>query len=128
MLDGGEGCTAEQNCTTAGGKTPAPPVAVDMRLAYAWLIWSFFFSSRRRHTRFDCDWSSDVCSSDLCCHNSPARANPASPERHSERFADEDGGVGITARSVGTRSSRACVSVLESTNGEIGRASCRERV
>src|SRR2546430_2530401 len=23
-----------------------------------------FFSSRRRHTRFDCDWSSDVCSSD----------------------------------------------------------------
>src|SRR5256886_7403486 len=26
---------------------------------------SFFFSSRRRHTRFDCDWSSDVCSSDL---------------------------------------------------------------
>src|SRR5207237_3019428 len=26
----------------------------------------FFFSSRRRHTRFKCDWSSDVCSSDLC--------------------------------------------------------------
>src|SRR2546430_10957099 len=25
----------------------------------------FFFSSRRRHTRFDCDWSSDVCFSDL---------------------------------------------------------------
>src|SRR5256886_4197593 len=25
----------------------------------------FFFSSRRRHTRFDCDWSSNVCSSDL---------------------------------------------------------------
>src|SRR5688572_12642489 len=24
-----------------------------------------FFSSRRRHTSFDCDWSSDVCSSDL---------------------------------------------------------------
>src|SRR2546430_2666090 len=33
------------------------------------LVWRFcfffFFSSRRRHTRFDCDWSSDVCSSDL---------------------------------------------------------------
>src|SRR5438270_3409641 len=29
---------------------------------------SFFFSSRRRHTRFDCDWSSDVCSSDLDCN------------------------------------------------------------
>src|SRR5712692_455886 len=25
----------------------------------------FFFSSRRRHTRWNCDWSSDVCSSDL---------------------------------------------------------------
>src|SRR2546430_9759097 len=32
----------------------------------------FFFSSRRRHTRFDCDWSSDVCSSDLL----PREANP----------------------------------------------------
>src|SRR5690606_40987518 len=27
----------------------------------------FFFSSRRRHTRFSRDWSSDVCSSDLLC-------------------------------------------------------------
>src|SRR5260221_8818967 len=27
----------------------------------------FFFSSRRRHTRSLCDWSSDVCSSDLAC-------------------------------------------------------------
>src|SRR5256886_10332961 len=27
--------------------------------------WDCFFSSRRRHTRVDCDWSSDVCSSDL---------------------------------------------------------------
>src|SRR2546430_9678152 len=26
---------------------------------------AFFFSSIRRNTRFDCDWSSDVCSSDL---------------------------------------------------------------
>src|SRR2546427_4629008 len=32
--------------------------------AAAWFL-VFFFSSRRRHTRFDCDWSSDVCSSDL---------------------------------------------------------------
>src|SRR5256886_12940294 len=29
------------------------------------MCYVFFFSSRRRHTRFDCDWSSDVCSSDL---------------------------------------------------------------
>src|SRR2546430_8728283 len=38
----------------------------------------FFFPSRRRHTSFDCDWSSDVCSSDLStwsawiCSNSDA--------------------------------------------------------
>src|SRR5690242_21001088 len=30
------------------------------------ILWFFFFfSSRRRHTRLTCDWSSDVCSSDL---------------------------------------------------------------
>src|SRR6266480_81394 len=29
-----------------------------------WFLF-FFFSSRRRHTRLTCDWSSDVCSSDL---------------------------------------------------------------
>src|SRR5207253_8127929 len=28
-------------------------------------LWFFFFSSRRRHTRWPRDWSSDVCSSDL---------------------------------------------------------------
>src|SRR5438309_8976887 len=28
-------------------------------------VFFFFFSSRRRHTRWNCDWSSDVCSSDL---------------------------------------------------------------
>src|SRR2546421_5275431 len=31
------------------------------------LLCFFFFSSRRRHTRSDRDWSSDVCSSDLHC-------------------------------------------------------------
>src|SRR2546427_6199376 len=31
----------------------------------SYCLFFFFFSSRRRHTRFDCDWSSDVCSSDL---------------------------------------------------------------
>src|SRR5689334_24659628 len=49
----------------------------------------FFFSSRRRHTRWNCDWSSDVCSSDLCC---PGRAGrwrrgspAASPSRRGRR-------------------------------------------
>src|SRR5688572_19463002 len=33
--------------------------------SFYFFVFFFFFSSRRRHTRFDCDWSSDVCSSDL---------------------------------------------------------------
>src|SRR5256886_6038943 len=39
--------------------------ALVMRVWNSFDEYSFFFSSRRRHTRFDCDWSSDVCSSDL---------------------------------------------------------------
>src|SRR5690606_40825424 len=38
----------------------------------------FFFSSRRRHTRFSRDWSSDVCSSDL----DPSEALRAIAEHH----------------------------------------------
>src|SRR5690242_18844951 len=37
-------------------------------------LFLFFFSSRRRHTRLTCDWSSDVCSSDLVVLK-PAPAN-----------------------------------------------------
>src|SRR6202041_3845007 len=36
----------------------------------------FFFSSRRRHTRLTCDWSSDVCSSDLSRGSSGPAARP----------------------------------------------------
>src|SRR5438132_10797838 len=36
----------------------------------------FFFSSRRRHTRSLCDWSSDVCSSDLLTIQSRAKERP----------------------------------------------------
>src|SRR5690606_40083955 len=51
----------------------------------------FFFSSRRRHTRFSRDWSSDVCSSDL--RSLPAvgpdqverGARPVLPPRHRVR-------------------------------------------
>src|SRR5690242_5112811 len=32
---------------------------------FSFILLFFFFSSRRRHTRLTCDWSSDVCSSDL---------------------------------------------------------------
>src|SRR3989475_12434731 len=43
----------------------------------------FFFSSRRRHTRFDCDWSSDVCSSDL------ANAQQAAQRQNTPFDADD---------------------------------------
>src|SRR5690242_17253650 len=37
----------------------------------------FFFSRRRRHTRLTCDWSSDVCSSDLALATLDAVHPPA---------------------------------------------------
>src|SRR2546427_3059738 len=43
----------------------------------------FFFSSRRRHTRFDCDWSSDVCSSDLD-RQGPPEYNKVLAQRRAE--------------------------------------------
>src|SRR2546430_3609175 len=57
-----------------------------------------FFSSRRRHTRFDCDWSSDVCSSDLTTsalvsEPRPARIGaafcPRYPDARSEEHTSE---------------------------------------
>src|SRR5580693_80857 len=46
----------------------------------------FFFSSRRRHTRWNCDWSSDVCSSDLGGHL--ARVNAKGTEETTEYVAN----------------------------------------
>src|SRR5205085_7361007 len=44
-------------------------------------------SSRRRHTRFDCDWSSDVCSSDLQHGESGLPISSLFP--HTARYADD---------------------------------------
>src|SRR5438132_2732565 len=52
----------------------------------------FFFSSRRRHTRSLCDWSSDVCSSDLV-RDDRARALRARLERHVQRAVAESIGL-----------------------------------
>src|SRR6266481_8731580 len=52
----------------------------------------FFFSSRRRHTRWNCDWSSDVCSSDLywTARHHGVAASPPPPllRLHGERIVD----------------------------------------
>src|SRR5438034_4441816 len=42
---------------------------------FYFFLFFFFFSSRRRHTRSLCDWSSDVCSSDLGCAAESGRAS-----------------------------------------------------
>src|SRR6266480_5731088 len=55
------------------------------------MFFFFFFSSRRRHTRLTCDWSSDVCSSDL-----------AGPERV-ELFRRYVGGPGRKVLDLGCR-------------------------
>src|SRR6266478_8854382 len=63
----------------------------------------FFFSSRRRHTRFDCDWSSDVCSSDLDAVSEPHRADrdgeQDEPQGQESRAISEERRVGKECRS-----------------------------
>src|SRR5690349_23921427 len=49
-----------------------------MRISLYVVLFLFFFSSRRRHTRSLRDWSSDVCSSDLQAAAGSASAKPAS--------------------------------------------------
>src|SRR5438034_11650445 len=70
----------------------------------------FFFSSRRRHTRSLCDWSSDVCSSDLEISN--RKVVPAEPlmSRRRQQTAREIGaaqdGRGVERRACGDSSMR----------------------
>src|SRR5438034_3065304 len=86
----------------------------------------FFFSSRRRHTRSLCDWSSDVCYSDLAPAEAPmlvavlvdnsaaARDDIADIRRALPEFVDA-----MTASAAAGRKNEL---------SKIGRASCRERV
>src|ERR1039457_7568663 len=57
---------------------------------------AFFFSSRRRHTRLQGDWSSDVCSSDLYCCTTPAVTGAGNFTNAPQLFAD---GVHLTSGS-----------------------------
>src|SRR3989475_11245905 len=49
----------------------------------------FFFSSRRRHTRFDCDWSSDVCSSDLAAMDADDEDKAEALQEEGERLGEQ---------------------------------------
>src|SRR5688500_20371496 len=87
-------------------------------------VWSlFFFSSRRRHTRLQGDWSSDVCSSDL------------GGDRRLRAHAGLGGGAGRqgpvllrAAPALFERPGPAERAAGDRHGTQIGRASCRERV
>src|SRR5690606_40522262 len=89
-----------------------------------WLfIVFFFFSSRRRHTRFSRDWSSDVCSSDL-------RILQENPSLRGTVFdlpsVVEGAKEAIAAAGLTDRCGVSGGGFFD--DPQIGRASCRERV
>src|SRR5699024_12102410 len=91
------------------------------------VVVGFFFSSRRRHTRSKRDWSSDVCSSDLKL--------PATPQHEEDSEMSSTPHVLSTLRwtsGPNTECSWQCVWTTACFGGcevgQIGRASCRERV
>src|SRR2546430_6416022 len=90
-----------------------------------YMYFFFFFSSRRRHTRFDCDWSSDVCSSDLELALLGGDGRPVAFVRRDVSDVDDP----IRTRARRRQLELACRGLaLPRMAGEIGRASCRERV
>src|SRR5688572_31294562 len=91
----------------------------------------FFFSSRRRHTRFDCDWSSDVCSSDLRQGARLPRLPESTEQEQQDRSRDEAadmGEPGYPARVLGSGGGDRGIAGVGLDQEQIGRASCRERV
>src|SRR2546421_6029679 len=86
----------------------------------------FFFSSRRRHTRSDRDWSSDVCSSDLICSIVTLPLARGLNVLTGETGAGKSMLVDALALLLGERASADVV--RPGAEREIGRASCRERV
>src|SRR5256885_4767504 len=87
----------------------------------------FFFSSRRRHTRLQGDWSSDVCSSDLDAQAVPLLDREVEPAAQRGDRAPaavyHDHGIEARQRPCATREPAGAIELVE-----IGRASCRERV
>src|SRR5207253_8610472 len=94
----------------------------------------FFFSSRRRHTRWPRDWSSDVCSSDLRYPDLEELVQVGAEDRQElEPLEPRVRGVGglFEHPRVELEPGQLAVEVVirrERRGDKIGRASCRERV
>src|SRR5436309_7694244 len=98
----------------------------------------FFFSSRRRHTRFSRDWSSDVCSSDLGGYGIGSPQQGQSELAAVGRLVDKLAHLSFSQRFALERQrktpqllaveSPGLLTDEKDADAEIGRASCRERV
>src|SRR5207253_7246166 len=92
----------------------------------------FFFSSRRRHTRWPRDWSSDVCSSDLSKLRDLALmgdwAVPAAPSEPASMPVRPYQFCRYLAALFGPEIMEEMIASAVVMAKEIGRASCRERV
>src|SRR5260221_7900004 len=111
-----------------GTSTCSHEIVMRRRIPSCQLQWLFFFSSRRRHTRSLCDWSSDVCSSDLFGQGDrPAEVGDRERQVPTEP-APEPGGGCPRQRLDGRAAERGVEGICESLGlgREIGRASCRK--
>src|SRR5690606_39999642 len=94
----------------------------------------FFFSSRRRHTRFSRDWSSDVCSSDLSAEETLGQVLRNDLSRYrDEMIISTKAGYNMWPGPYGEFGSKKhLISSLDQSlkrmGIEIGRTSCRESV
>src|SRR5205085_5563087 len=92
----------------------------------------FFFSRRRLHTRFDCDWSSDVCSSDLPHARYRVRSGPDGADLELlDVIWHEDVATRFSHIVIGSGDGTFVNAARALSDGgvwvtEIGRASCRE--
>src|SRR5205085_3434722 len=86
---------------------------------------SVFVSSRSRHTSFDCDWSSDVCSADL---NGVATFSDLSIDKAGTGYTLSASSTGLTGATSNTFNISAGSANKLAFSVQIGRASCRERV
>src|SRR5690606_39734299 len=89
----------------------------------------FFFSSRRRHTRFSRDWSSDVCSSDLAgLQEEDIFAPTLNAIRNRAPWLLVNLVTASTAAFVASRFEGTVSHIVVLAFLKIGRASCRESV